>query len=270
VFTVNANLDSIADGATNRFATISRVAGIISLTTTTNNGATPGSFLSYNTTSGTFTFNNSTDSLAEGTVNKWASDSTVRSKLSTTNTTPTTGVSQSPLRFGGTSGISGTNALAAGAFDLSFYTSPSIVWTPTANGTSTFHLATAQDITTAGKPNFVYVTKTINPLSGRLAISVGEVAIDCSKGTYHEVNRNGAVSGLAFTNAPASGYFEVVIVFYNNTGAASFTNSNSAVKFSGASVPTLSTTVGRRDLLKFYTTDAGANWYESGRSLNIG
>ena len=270
VFTLNANIDNFADGATNRFASISRVAGIISLTTTTNNGATPGAFLTYNNTNGTFTFNNSTDSLTEGTVNKWASDSTVRSKVSVTNTTPTTGVSQSPLRYGGTAGISGTNAVAAGAFDLSFYTTPSLIWTPTANGTSTFHLATAQDITTSGKPNFVYVTKTVNPVSGRLAISGGEVAFDCSKGQYHEVNRNGNISTLSFSNVPATGYFEIVIVFYNNAGAASFTNSNAAVKWAGASIPTLSTTVGRRDLLKFYTTDAGANWYESTRSLNIG
>lgn len=270
VFTFNANLDNMADGATNRFASIARVAGIISLTTTTNNGATPGAFLSYNNTNGTFTFNNSTDSLTEGTVNKWASDSTVRSKVSVTNTTPTTGVSQSPLRYGGTGGISGTNALAAGAFDLSFYTTPSLVWTPTANGTSTFHLATAQDITTSGKPNFVYVTKTVNPVTGRLAIATGEVTFDCSKGTYHEVNRNGNVSTLSFTNVPSSGYFEIVVVFYNNTGAAAFSNSNAAVKWAGASIPTLSTTVGRRDLLKFYTTDGGSNWYESGRSLNIG
>lgn len=270
VFTLNANIDNFADGATNRFASIARVAGIISLTTTTNNGATPGAFLSYNNSNGTFTFNNSTDSLTEGTVNKWASDSTVRSKVSVTNTTPTTGVSQSPLRYGGTAGISGTNAVAAGAFDLSFYTTPSLVWTPTANGTSTFHLATAQDITTSGKPNFVYVTKTVNPVSGRLAISGGEVAFDCSKGQYHEVNRNGNISTLSFSNVPATGYFEIVIVFYNNAGAASFTNSNAAVKWAGASIPTLSTTVGRRDLLKFYTTDAGANWYESARSINIG
>lgn len=259
VYSINANLDSLADGATNKFASITRVAGIISLTTTSTNGATPGSFLSYSSTTGTFTFNNSTDSLAEGTVNKWASDSTVRSKISVNSGT------QTALSYDNSTGI------------LSFaptVNTTNLIYRGTPSG-GQFHFDTVQNISSTGKPSFLYVTHTTNPVAAntgtRLAIATGEVTFDCSKGAYHEVNRNGAISTLSFTSTPTNGqFFEITIVFYNGVGTASFTNSNTAVKWAGTVIPTLSTTVGRRDLIKLYTIDAGATWYESGRSLNIG
>jgi len=275
VYTFNANLDNFADGATNRFASVSRVAGIISLTTTTADGAVPGALLAYNNTTGAFTFNNSTDSLREGSVNKWASAATVRGHVTASATTPTVNNSQFALRFGGSAGIGGTNAVSAGDINLAFYTSPSIVWTPQADGNTTFHLRTAQEITTTSTPLFKYITKATNPAAAasgtRIAIGgLGDVTFNCSVASYHEVNRSTNISSLSFTNVPASGqYFEVTVVFYNGLGSGgNFSNSNTAVKFAGGTPPTLSTTVGHRDIFKFYTID-GANFFELSRSLAV-
>lgn len=273
VYTLNANIDNFADGATNKFASIARVAAIISLNTTTADGALPGALIDYNNTTGAFSFNNSTDSLREGTQNKWASDTTVRGKITATSTTPTVGTSQFALRYGGSSGIAGTNAVTAGDINLAFYTSPSIVWTPQADGNTTFHLATAQDITTTATPKFKYVTTAVNPTNagagGRLAISSGVVTINCSVGNFHSVERNANVSQISITNVPDTGqYFEITIEFYTSSNGLSFTNSNTAVKFAGGSPPTMSTTIGHRDIFTFYTIN-GTDFYEKCRSLAV-
>ena len=163
------------------------------------------------------------------------------------------------------------------------FVSPSLVWTPTANGTTTFHLATSQSITTTATPKFKYVLTTTNPgqVSGRVSlVSVTEAPIDLSQGEFHEINRTGTVTNMSFTNVPATGnYLEVTVVFYNAVGATgggsnpTFAISNPAIKWGSASQPTsaqMSQTIGRRDVFKFYTVDAGTNWIEMFRNLNVG
>jgi len=280
VLTVNANTDSINEGSTNRFASIANVGAIVNLATTTSDSALT-SLIAYDSATARITFNNSTDSLREGLTNKWASDATVRGKVTATTTSIATGNSINALRYGGSAGIgSGATAVSAGVMNLSLFTNSSITWSPTADGLTTFHLATQQDITsTTGTPSFVYVSKTKNPgtvgYGGRIAISSAEVTIDCSRGGYHEVQRDGAITTLSFSNPPPTGvYTEMTVCFYNAIGTASFGNGNSKVHFANGAPPTLGTTTGRRDIFKFYTygsTDGGPtfDWYELSRSLNV-
>lgn len=248
-FTFNSNTDNIAEGDTNKYASIGRVSSIISLVTTTVNGATPGALLSYNNSNGTFTFNNSTDSLTEGSVNKWASAGTVRSYLSTN--------SQTALTYNNTSGV------------ISFVPTVSASLVYTANpGVGQFHFATAQDLTTTGTPKFKHVSQTART---GIAITAGEVTIDLNQGNYHQVTRNAIITTLSFTNVPSTGnVVEVTIQFTLTSGNPGFSNTNNAVKFAGASVPALTSTIGRSDILKFVTYDGGTTWYEVSRSLNIG
>jgi hypothetical protein len=264
VYTINANIDSMTDGATNKFASLTRVAGLISLAITTTNGGSAPAFLAYNNTTGAFTFNNSTDSLTEGTVNKWASDATVRAKLSVNSGT------QTALSYSSSTGV----------FTFAPTVSSSLVYTASPTG-GQYHFSTAQDLTTSGKPQFVYVTTTANPTGAgsgsRLAISGGEVSFNCAAGQYHEVARSTNITQLSFTNVPAVAgqFFEIIICFYNtatnpNNG---FTLLNTNIKWAGASRPdlaTITTTSGRRDVIKLFTIDGGTTWIESGRSLNIG
>lgn len=288
LWTFNVNIDSLGDGGTNKFATIGRISSIISLAKTTSDGASPGDLITYvgDASQARFTFNNSTDSLREGSQNKWASATNVRPLISFTASTPATGTTQAPIQFNNTTSTATVNGrinLAGGQVDLGLFVNTSLIWTPTANGTTTFHLATVQDITTTGTPKFKYITKAVNPgqVSGRVSlVNTTEAPIDCSQGAFHEINRTGTVTNMSFTNVPASNnYFEVTVAFYNATGPTgggsnpTFAISNTAIKWGGTTQPTslqMSQTIGRRDIFKFYTVDGGTNWYEMHRNLNVG
>jgi hypothetical protein len=248
VLTVNANTDNIAEGTTNRYASVGRVASIIDLITTTTDGATPGALLSYNNSNGAFTFNNSTDSLREGSVNKWASAATVRSFFSNNAQTAV------------------TYSSANGVISFTPTVSPSLVYTPSPSG-GEFHFATAQNLTETGTPKFRYVRNTVRT---GVAIVSGEVTIDLNQGTVHEINRNNVITTLVFSNVPSSGnVVEVTLVFNLTNTAQSFTNTNSNIKWANGTIPTWTSIVGRRDIIKLMTWD-GNTWYETSRSLAVG
>jgi hypothetical protein len=280
----NLNLDSLNDGTTNKFATESRIRGTISLALpTTNDGTTPGNLITYNQTTGIFTYNNSTDSLREGSENKYASAKNVRPLVTVSASTPLAGTNQQPLVYnnGGSNGTTsqtlfGRAGLPAGELNFGLYVGPSLTWTPTADGVTTFHLTTAQDIRQTASPRFNKINLAVNPgtVGGRVQISGTDVSIDCSQGSYHEVNRSSQINNVAFTNVPNNGYFEVNVAFYSNVSTnTTFGVTNSAIRWIGANAPTgvqMSSQIGRRDFFKFYTVDGGANWYEIVRSLQIG
>ena len=280
-WTFNTNIDSLSDGSTNKFATIGRVSGIIQLATTTNDGATPGALINYvgDASQAKFTFNNSTDSLREGSVNKWASAANVRPLISVNSRTLTNGTSQQPLQFNSTIStqtIAG-RSIIAGAIDFGLYVGPSLAWNPTADGLVSYHLTTAQDIRTTASPTFNKILLT--PKTGVGLVSTTLINVDCSQGQFHEISRTGDVTNLTFTNVPSSGvYFEVNVSILNSVGntgggGAAFNISASNIRWIGAAQPTansMSQTIGRRDFFKFYTIDGGGTWYEILRSLNIG
>jgi len=280
----NLNLDSLNDGTTNKFASVARVAGIINLAApTANDGESPGNLITYDSSSGQFRYNNSTDSLREGTVNKYASAKNVRPLLTVTASTLTTGTAQSPLVYnnGGTNGTTaqtlfGRAGLPAGELNFGLYVGPSLTWTPSADGVTTFHLTTAQDIRQTASPKFNKINLAVNPgtVSGRIQIVSTEVSIDCSQGSYHEVNRSGQINNIQFTNVPNNGYFEVNVAFYcAASGQNSFGATNTAIKWIGAQAPTgnsMSSQIGRIDFFKFYTVNGGGTWFEITRAINIG
>jgi hypothetical protein len=84
------------------------------------------------------------------------------------------------------------------------------------------------------------------------------------------VTRNANIVNLAFTNVPTTGSaVEVTVIFNNTSGNGSFAVSSSSVRFQNGAEPTLTSTVGRQDIIKFLTVDGGTTWYETSRSLNL-
>lgn len=281
-FTFNLNLDSLGDGGTNKFASIGRISSIISLAVTTNDGASPGNLITYlgDASQAKFTLNNSTDSLREGSVNKWANATNVRPLISVNTRALASGTSQQPLVYNATTSTASFfgRSIIAGAIDFGLYVDPKVLtWSPTADGTTSWHLTAVQDLRTSASPTFNKVLKAIN--TGVALVTSTVMNVDCSLGQFHEINRTGSVTNLTFTNAPSSGtYFEINVSVLNSTGTtggggAAFSISNSAIKWINASQPSanqMSQTVGRRDFFKFYTIDGGSTWYEILRSQNIG
>jgi hypothetical protein len=281
-FTFNANIDSLSDGNTNKFASIGRVAGIISLAVTTNDGASPGNLITYigDASQAKFTLNNSSDSLREGSVNKFASAGNVRPLISVNTRTLVDGTSQQPLVFNATTSTAtfSGRSIIAGAIDFGLYVDPKLAtFSPTADGTSSWHLTAVQDLRTTASPTFNKVLK--RPNLGVALVSSTVMNVDCSQGQFHEINRNGAVTNLTFTNVPGTGvFFEVIVSILNNVGAtggggAAFSvSSNTAIKWVNATPPTalaMSQTNGRRDIFRLYTVDGGGTWYELSRALAV-
>lgn len=265
VFTFNANTDNIVEGANNLYATVSSVGEIVNLTTLTTDGATPPALIAYSVAEAKFTFNNSTDSLREGTVNKWASNETVRNKFTVNSNTA--------LRYGGASGIIDAELgdVIAGEFYFNPSVSPDLVWRANpAEGQYNFE--TAQNLTSSGRPQFMNVSS--RALVG-IVPSSGDVSFDLSQAQVFEVNRDSAIANLFFTNWPTAldgsrRVMEVTVVFVTTVRDISFANSNSNIKFQGGGTPTLTNTENKRDIFTFISYDpTGTIWYEKSRTLNV-
>ena len=258
VFTINANADSIAEGATNLFYTNTRARAAISLTTTTVNSSGTALF-AYSNSTGVMTFNNSTDSLAEGQTNKYASDSTVRSKISVT---------------GGFGGIM-TYASATGVITPTIsVNTANIVYTPGADGSATKTFDTVQSISTSATPKFNNVLGTVgnpNGVAVPIPLQTGVAICNLNNGCFFEFNRNANMTDIQFNNTPASGnYVEVVVSLYNPGGGWLF-NTGAQIKWQNGTKPSLvstSTGSGVRDVFTFATWDGGTTWIELTRAIN--
>ena len=255
VFTVNANADSIAEGATNQFFTNTRARAAITLTTTTVNN-TGTALLSYS--SGEFTFNNSTDSLAEGQTNKYASDSNVRSKISVTG------------GYGGVMTYTSSTGVIAPTISVN---TANIVYTPSADGSATKTFDTVQNIGTAATPKFNNVSRTCGFTVGTpLNLSAGVATCNLNSGTFFEFNRSSNMTDISFTNTPASGnYVEVVVSLLNVSGGGWTFTTGSQIKWQNNTKPNLvstSTAAGTRDVFTFITWDGGTTWIEKTRAIN--
>jgi len=261
-FTINANSDSLTEGNTNIFFTNTRARNAITFSTTTVNSSGTA-LLAYTPSTGALVFNNSTDSLTEGTTNKWASDATVRSKLSVT---------------GGNGGVMTYNS-TTGVFSPTItVNTTNLVYTPSADGTTAKTLDTVQNISEASSPkfnklNYVSANLPAAPLTLNNPGNVGVVLVNLNNGYFHEFNRDRNITGITFLNPPASGtYVEVVVSLCNVSGGGWQFNPVSSVKWQNGAYPNLlstTTAATARDIFKFATYDGGTTWLEISRSINV-
>jgi len=85
----------------------------------------------------------------------------------------------------------------------------------------------------------------------------GATAIDCSAGNYFTKTVNGSTT-FSFSNVPASRAFAIVVEITHTSGTVAWP---SAVKFSAAGAPTLST--GKTHLFVLVTDNGGSRWRAS-------
>jgi hypothetical protein len=94
-----------------------------------------------------------------------------------------------------------------------------------------------------------------------LSISSGVVNIDCSLGDYFTLALSANVSSVTFSNLPASGFAQTIMVRITQDASSAKTLAfPSSFKWAGGSLGVVSTTLGAIDVLAITTFDQGTSW----------
>jgi hypothetical protein len=87
------------------------------------------------------------------------------------------------------------------------------------------------------------------------------LTINLNNGSVFKVANNANITTFTISNAVASQATTFTLsLTANGTG---FTQASGSVKWAGGTPPTLTTTNGKKDILKFFTDDGGTTWYGS-------
>jgi len=92
------------------------------------------------------------------------------------------------------------------------------------------------------------------------AITSNTLTLDLETANFFAVSLNANISTLTISNPPSSGSVGSFTLELTADGTARTVNWGS-IKWPGGTPPTPTSANGKRDILVFYTTDAGANWY---------
>lgn len=89
----------------------------------------------------------------------------------------------------------------------------------------------------------------------------GTVAVDCNTAAYYTLTLTGNVTTLSLTNVPASPRAFSLTLEVIQGGSGSYTIAwPGSVKWPAGVAPTLTTTVGKADVITLVTRDGGASW----------
>lgn len=257
--------DSIQEGVTNLFYTPERARSVSSVTITNTHGAGAPSLLSYSPTTGVFTINNSTDSIALGSVNRWYTDTLARGAFGLAVTTNDGGSAGSLLNYTqatgqftlnnstdslreGTNNIYFTQTRARDSFSIDTLDTAAhplkydaatgkhkIVLTVDGNftwsGDGSTNLSLAQNITTSSIPKFIGTRDNNNNATGGDSTAStfvgGALTIDLAKASVFYVTITSNISsGITVNNPPPAGSSRhFTLIIKNSTGGANPTMS---------------------------------------------
>lgn len=90
----------------------------------------------------------------------------------------------------------------------------------------------------------------------------GGVTVDMTGHAFFTLTLTGNITSLTINGVPSAGYCTVLTLVLTQGGAGSYTVSwPAAVKWPGGVAPTLTTTVGKADIISLLTYNGGTNWY---------
>lgn len=211
--------DSLTEGSTNLYFTNARARTAVSAT---------GS-LSYDNTTGVFSFTDAVTSVAGRTGAVTLTQSDVSGTVAVAN--------------GGTGATTLTGVLKG-------------------NGTSAFTAATAgTDFVAPGGAAGAITATGFKETRTTPSISSGTLTLDCSAGNVFAVSLNANIATLTFTNVPASGTAFGLTLALTADGTARTVTWGAAVKWPGGTAPTLTSTNGKVDVFVLTTWDGGTTWY---------
>ena len=95
-------------------------------------------------------------------------------------------------------------------------------------------------------------------------IATNVLTLNLENDNVFDVSHNANITTLTISNPPASGKAGsfTLILTQDATGGRTITFP-AAVKWSGGTAPTLSTTLNKKNILAFFTIDAGTTWFGS-------
>lgn len=112
--------------------------------------------------------------------------------------------------------------------------------------------------TDAGIPALVLEKKTAP------AIAAGVVPLDCNAGNVFAISLTANITSFTMSNVPATGTAYGMSLEFTADGTLrtiTWSFSGTTVKWAGGTAPTMTSTNAKKDIMIFYTHDAGANWY---------
>ena len=121
-------------------------------------------------------------------------------------------------------------------------------------GTGLAVFATSPTLTTATITSLVE-TKTAP------AISSGTLTLNCSLGNVFAVSLNAAITTLTISNIPTTGNAFGITLAFTMDGTARAVTWGAAIKWSGGTSPTLTSTNAKVDIFVLTTWDGGTTWY---------
>jgi hypothetical protein len=100
--------------------------------------------------------------------------------------------------------------------------------------------------------------------------AASSTALNCSLGNIFSITMSASISTLSFSNVPATGRAYTMTLFVNQDATGNRTISwPAAVRWSGGTSPTLTTTANKTDIITLVTHDGGTNWYGFVAGLNF-
>ena len=93
------------------------------------------------------------------------------------------------------------------------------------------------------------------------AISAGVLALNCASGNVFHVSLNAAITSITFSNIPASNTAYGLTLAFTADGTSRSVTWPAAVKWSGGTAPTLTSTLNKVDIFVLTTWDGGTTWY---------
>lgn len=101
----------------------------------------------------------------------------------------------------------------------------------------------------------------LNEVKTAPTISSGVLALNCASGNVFHVSLNAAITSITFSNIPASNTAYGLTLAFTADGTSRSVTWGSAIKWSGGTAPTLTSTSGKVDIFVLTTWDGGTTWY---------
>jgi hypothetical protein len=92
-------------------------------------------------------------------------------------------------------------------------------------------------------------------------ISAGNLNLNLSLGNIFIVSRDQNINSISITNSPSSSHIgNFTLILENAIGSGGTITWPASIKWPGGTAPTISNTLGKRDVFSFISTDGGTTW----------